>query len=81
MPAEFGVADELLLAQISRRWLLVVTDRREMIPPGVYASVVVPIGADSQDVIEVAFADDAESVQDLVLECLNDPLHKRLQIR
>jgi hypothetical protein len=52
-----------------------------MIPAGMSAPAVVPIGADFQGVVEVPFANHAEAVQDLVLERLNDPLDKRLQIR
>ncbi len=81
VPAEFGVADKSTLAQINGPRLIVVSDWRAMIPSGVSASAVVPIGADSQDVIEVPFADHAESNQDLVLERLDDPLDKRLEIR
>lgn len=57
VPAEFGVADECVLGQVNSRTLVIVSDRREMIPAGVAASAVVPIDADSQDVVEIPFVD------------------------
>jgi hypothetical protein len=81
VPAELGVADKSTPGQVNDRRLIVVSDWRAMIPAGMSASLIVPIGTDSQDVVEVPLADHAESVQDLVLECLNDPLDKGLQVR
>jgi hypothetical protein len=42
------------------------------------ASLVAPVGPDSQDVIQVALVDDAKAVQNLVLEGLNDAFDERL---
>jgi hypothetical protein len=81
VPAEFGLTDKSTPGQVNGRRLIVVSDWRAMIPAGVSSPTVVPISANSQDVIEVPSADHAESIQDVVLECLNDPLDKRLQIR
>jgi hypothetical protein len=38
------------------------------------ASLVVPVGSDLQDMIQVPLVDDAKAVQHLVLEFLNDAL-------
>jgi hypothetical protein len=81
VPAELGVADKRTVGQVNGRRLIVVSDWRAMLAAGMSASAVVPISADSQDVVKVPLAHDAESIQDLVLECLNDPLDKGLQIR
>ena len=50
-----------------------VSNWRQVVPTGMSASFVVPVGPDFQDVIQVLLADDAKSVQYLVLERLNDP--------
>lgn len=81
MPTQVGLADEDTLGQVNSRRLVVVTDGRQVISAGVAAPVVVPVGTDSQDVIEVPLADDTTAVQDFVLERLDDSLDERLQIR
>ena len=81
MAAEFFDADQLVLGQIDRRCRDAFTDRWQMIASRMAASFVVPVGPNSQDVIQVLLADDAKAVQDLVLERLNDAFDERLQIR
>lgn len=62
MPAQFGVADKSTPGQVNGRRPIAVTDWRAMIPAGMSASAVVPIGTDSQDVVEVPLTNDAESI-------------------
>lgn len=81
MPAQLGAADEILLAEMNRRRLVVVANRREMIRTGIPASAVEPVDGDARVVIVVPRADAQNPFQIPVLERRNDPPDKRLQIR
>jgi len=78
VPTKFGVADELVLCKIEPRWIVTFTHWRQVVSTGMSASFVVPVGPDFQDVIQLPLVDDAEAVQHLVLECLNNSFDERL---
>jgi hypothetical protein len=62
MPAEFGVAGELVLLQIESRWIVTFAYRRQVISAAVATTMVIPVGPDPQDVIEVLLVDHAEAI-------------------
>ena len=81
MPTEFAVTDDLRLGQIHDVRLPIVPHRRQMVPPGMPAPVIVPVLGHVKNVVQVLLADHAERVQDLVLERLDHPLDESLQVR
>jgi hypothetical protein len=45
------------------------------------AALVLPVGSDFQDVIQVLLVDDTEAIQNLVLEGLDDAFDEGLKVR
>lgn len=81
MPTELSVANKSLLGQINYTWGALATNRRKLVSPRMSAAMVVPILRHAKDVVEMLLVDNAESIQNFVLERLNDALDKRLQVR
>lgn len=73
------MADEFEFRQVHNRRFAFISHRRQVIAAGMTSSAIVPVGPDSQDVIQVLLAAHAKTVQHLVLERLESSL-KRLNL-
>ncbi|MEZ6134234.1 MAG: hypothetical protein R3C53_04900 [Pirellulaceae bacterium] len=54
---------------------------RKLVSPRMAAAVVIPILRNAKDVVQVALAEHARRVEDLVLEGLDDSFDEGLQVR
>ena len=73
-PAESRGADDLTRHSCVVRLRRFVPIGWEVVAGGVRSFGVVPCGRFFKDVVEVSFVEDDQSIQNLVLQCLNDPL-------
>lgn len=80
MPTKFAVADNLVLRQIDRRRILAALNGGQVVAARVTSAFVVPALPNGQDVVQLAFTHDAERVQNLVHESLDNTLDEGLQV-
>ena len=80
MSAKFGVADDAFRLQIHRRRRFTVAHRRKMVSTCVTATMIIPVLPTSKDVVQVLLADHAKCTEHFMLERLNHPLYKSLEV-
>jgi hypothetical protein len=80
MTTKFFNASELMLYQVDGGGVVAFAYGRQMPTRAMTTTVVVPLLRSSKNVIQVRFADDAESIEDFMLYGLNDPFHVGLKV-
>ena len=81
MSAEFTLADNLLIDRCNVWKLRFPMHRRKMVTGRMASPMIIPVLRDAKNMVQVLLTDDAESIQHFVLERLNYPLDKCLEIR